>query len=300
MDLKVKIAGVEFQNPIMTASGTFSHDMEQYFDFDEIGAVTLKGIYSDEKMGNKAPRIAEVTGGILNAVGLPGIGVSRFINEILPEFKKYKKVKVIANVCGNSVEEYAEVVDKIGDRVDMFEINVSCPNVKSGCMAFGTSVDGVKQVVKAVKRKTLNPFIVKLSPNVTDIVEIAKAAEEAGADGISLINTILAMKIDVKTKKPILANNYGGLSGAAVKPVAVRMVHQVASAVSIPVIGMGGIMTGEDVAEFMLAGASGVMVGTASLITPDAPTRILHEFEKYCSENKVENMAEIIGGVVLN
>jgi dihydroorotate dehydrogenase (NAD+) catalytic subunit len=296
-NMKVNIAGVEFENPIMMASGTFSLDMEKYFNLDDLGAVTLKGVFAEPRLGNPPPRIAETASGMINSIGLQGEGVGGVIDNVLPRLKKYK-TKVIANVCGNTVGEYAEVAEKFGAHVDMLEINVSCPNVKSGGIAFGLDSCKLEEVTKEVKKVAKLPIIVKLSPNVTSIADMAKAAESGGADCVSLINTLLSMKIDVKTRKPINAINIGGLSGAAVKPVAVRMVWQVAKAVKIPVIGMGGIMTGEDVVEFMLAGASAVMVGTANLIAPTASVRIRDELEKYLIDNGINDINELVGGVI--
>lgn len=296
-NMKVNIAGVELANPIITASGTFSLDMERYFDFDELGAVTLKGVFAEARQGNPSPRIAETASGMINSVGLQGEGVDYVVAEILPKLARYK-TKVIANVCGNTPEEFADVAERFGDKVDMLELNVSCPNVKSGGIAFGLDPCKLEEVVVAARKVAKRPIIVKLSPNVTSIADMAKAAESGGADVISLVNTLLAMRIDVRSRKPINAINVGGLSGAAIKPIAVRMVWQAAKAVSIPVIGMGGIMSGEDVAEFMLAGASAVMVGTASLITPDASVRIKNEFEQYLIDSGIKDVKELVGGVI--
>lgn len=298
MNTSVNIAGVTLKNPIVTASGTFGNGWEtgQYFDLSELGGIGVKAITLKPKAGNESPRIAEVTAGILNSVGLQNPGVEHFMTYDLPNLRRYD-TKIIANISGHSIEENEEIATILDDKVDLIELNVSCPNVKNGGMAFGTDPDIVTEITKRVKAKCKVPLIVKLSPNVTNIVEIAKAAENAGADGLSLINTLLGMKIDVKSRRPILANNAGGFSGPAVKPVAIRMVWQVKKAVNIPIIGMGGIMTGEDAAEFMIAGATAVAVGTASLINPDAAKTIKDELVGFMANNNIEDINELIGSV---
>jgi len=304
MDMKVNFAGVEFKNPIVTASGTFGFGKEyaEYYDLSKLGGICVKGLTATPRLGNKPPRIAETPMGILNSVGLQNPGIDAFIKDELPNLKKQDTV-IIANISGNTIEEYAEMTEKLcnaEEKVDMIEVNVSCPNVKAGGLAFGTSADSVAAVTSAVKQVADIPIMVKLSPNVTDIVSIARAAEDAGADAISLINTILGMRIDLNTRKPVLNNNVGGLSGPAVFPVAVRMVWQVASAVSIPIMGMGGVMTGNDAVEMMLAGANLIAIGTACFDDPYAPIRIISEIEKYMKRNGIDKVSELTGKVVLN
>lgn len=298
IDLSVDIAGVKLKNPIVTASGTFANGREisKYYDLSELGAVCVKAITLEPRKGNKPPRIAETPSGILNSVGLQNGGLDFFLKYELPNLKKYD-TKIIANISGSTIEENCELARRLGNDVDLIELNISCPNVKHGGVAFGTDPLVAKEITQRVKEKCSVPLIVKLSPNVTDITEIARAAEDGGADALSLINTILGMKIDVKSRRPILANNTGGLSGPAVKPVAVRMVWQVSQCTDLPIIGMGGIMNGEDVAEFMLAGASAVAVGTANLVTPTAALDIKNEFVKFLDESCIENVNEIIGAV---
>jgi dihydroorotate dehydrogenase (NAD+) catalytic subunit len=274
----VNIAGVEWKNPITTASGTFSAEHScAFYDPALLGAVTTKGVSIEPWQGNKTPRIAETYGGMLNSVGLENKGVCAYIAGELRTLKS-AGATVICNVAGHSIDEYLAAVERLDKtNVDMLELNISCPNISCGGIAFGTDKDSAAELTREVRAITKKPLIVKLTPNVTDIVSIAKAVEGAGADAVSLINTLLGMKIDIKTGEPILANVMGGLSGPAVKPVAVRMVYQVSHAVDIPVIGMGGVMTGEDALEFLLAGASAVAVGTAALIDPVAPVRVLEE-----------------------
>ena len=300
--LQVNIGGVTLKNPIVTASGTFGFGKEygEYFDLSRLGAICVKGLTLTPRLGNPPPRIAETPSGILNSVGLQNPGVEAFVKHELPHIKKYD-TKVIANIAGNTVEEYchmAQIISK--SETDLVEMNISCPNVKQGGVAFGTDAEMVYHITHEVKKYCKQPLIVKLSPNVTDITQIAKAAESGGADALSLINTLLGMSIDIHTKKPILANNAGGLSGPAVKPVAVRMVWQVASAVKIPVIGMGGIMTGSDAIEFMLAGASAVAVGTANFSDPLACVRILEEVESYLDKYEISDINDIVGKVVVH
>jgi len=300
-NLSVNIAGVTLKNPIITASGTFGcgREMGQYVDLSEIGAVCVKAITLQPRIGNKTPRIAETPNGMLNSVGLQNPGLEHFIKYEIPNLKKYD-TKIIANISGSTIEENCIIAERLGDMVDLIELNISCPNVKEGGVAFGTNPDTVYEITQQVKKHAKVPLIVKLSPNVTDITVIAKAAESGGADALSLINTILGMRIDINTRKPILANNVGGLSGPAVKPVAVRMVYQVANAVKLPIIGMGGIMNGDDAVEFMLAGATAVAVGTANLIQPTACLDIKNELLVYLNNNGITDVNEIVGKVVLN
>lgn len=300
-NLSVNIAGVTLKNPIITASGTFGcgREMAQYFDLSEIGAVCVKAITLQPRIGNKTPRIAETPNGMLNSVGLQNPGLEHFIEYEIPNLKKYD-TKIIANISGSTIEENCIIAERLGDMVDLIELNISCPNVKEGGVAFGTNPDTVFEITQQVKKHAKVPLIVKLSPNVTDIAVIAKAAESGGADALSLINTILGMRIDINTRKPILANNVGGLSGPAVKPVAVRMVYQVANAVKLPIIGMGGIMNGNDAVEFMLAGATAIAVGTANLIQPTACVDIKNELLVYLNNNGITDVNELVGKVVLN
>ncbi|MBE6896377.1 MAG: dihydroorotate dehydrogenase [Ruminococcaceae bacterium] len=282
MDLSVNIAGVTLKNPILTASGTcgFGREMNEIFSISELGGIAGKGMTLLPKEGNDTPRIAETPSGMLNAVGLQNPGVDYYIEHELP-FMKQAGATVIANIAGSTIDDYVEIAKRISPTdTDMVEMNISCPNVKNGGLAFGTDAKIITEITRRVKDVLRQPLIVKLSPNVTSITDMALAAESAGADAVSLINTLLGMRIDIKTGKPILANTFGGLSGPAVLPVAIRMVYQVSHAVKIPVIGMGGIMSAENVLEFMYAGASAVMVGTASLIDPAAPYKILKDYEK--------------------
>ncbi len=301
MDLRVNLCGVELKNPITTASGTFGfgHEYHTFFDLSRLGGVGVKGLTPTERPGNPAPRIAETPSGILNCVGLQNPGIDRFIEEEIPFLRQFD-TKIIANVSGSTVEEYEGMVEKISDAdVDLIEMNISCPNVKCGGMTFGTQPGMVEEVVGAAKKKAKKPLIVKLSPNVTDIAEIARAAVHAGADALSLINTLLGMRIDVDTRKPILSNVMGGLSGPAVFPVAVRMVYQVRQAVDVPIIGMGGIRTGRDVAEMLLAGANAVAIGTALFADPLAPVKALEGLEAYMQSHGVERVADLTGAVCL-
>lgn len=300
MNTEIKIADVIFKNPVMTASGTFGSGMEysEFVDLDRLGAVVTKGVANVPWEGNPTPRIAETYGGMLNAIGLQNPGVDVLIERDLPFLRQFD-TKVIVNVCGKTVEDYLAVVERLGDEaVDMLEINVSCPNVKEGAIAFGQSTEALYRITKEVKKKAKQPIIMKLSPNVTDIAEMARAAESGGADCISLINTLTGMKIDVEKRRFALANKTGGLSGPAIKPVAVRMVYQAAHAVNIPVIGMGGIMTAEDALEFILAGASAVAVGMANFHNPYATTEIIEGIEEYMRRHKVEEITQLIGGVL--
>lgn len=298
-NLSVNFAGLHFSNPIVTASGTYGFGQEyaEYLDLNEIGGIAVKGLTLHERPGNPSPRVAETTAGMLNSVGLQNPGVDAFIQYQLPFLQKYN-CQILANISGNTVEEYAQMAEKLSDSgVHMIEANVSCPNVKAGGMAFGTSTQGVAEVTKAIKAKTNLPVMVKLSPNVTDIGQMAKAAEDAGADAICLINTLLGMRIDIHSRRPVLKNNMGGLSGPAIFPVALRMVYQVAKAVNIPILGMGGVMTGEDAAEMLLAGASLVGVGTACFNKPQAPITIKQELSQILETQGLSCVTELIGKV---
>lgn len=299
MNTKITIAGVEFKNPVMTASGTFGSGMEysDFVDLNQLGAVVTKGVANVPWPGNSVPRVAETYGGMLNAIGLQNPGIDVFIKRDIPFLKQYD-TKIIVNVCGKSVEDYLEVVERLGDEeVDMLEINVSCPNVKEGAIAFGQKADSLYNITSKIKAKAKQPVIMKLSPNVTDISEMAKAAEAAGADAISLINTLTGMKIDIHRRTFVLANKTGGLSGPAIKPVAVRMVYQASRAVKIPVIGMGGIANAEDAIEFLLAGASGVAVGAMNFVNPYATVEIAEGIKAYMNKYGIEDIHELIGGV---
>ena len=298
-DMRVNFCGVELKNPITTASGTFGfgHEYGEFYDLGELGGIGVKGLTPTERLGNPAPRIAETPMGILNCVGLQNPGIDRFIAEQIPYLRQFD-TKIIANVSGSSVEEYAEMIEKISDSdVDLIEMNISCPNVKCGGMTFGTQPAMVEEVVSEAKRYAKKPLIVKLSPNVTEIAEIARAAVGAGADALSLINTLLGMRIDIETRRPILSNIMGGLSGPAVFPVAVRMVYQVHQAVDVPIIGMGGIRTGRDAAEMMMAGASAVAVGTACFADPMTPVRCAKELEEFCDSHGVHSVTELTGAL---
>ncbi len=299
MNTKVTIAGVELKNPVMTASGTFGSGMEysDFVDLNKLGAVVTKGVANVPWEGNPVPRVAETWGGMLNAIGLQNPGIDLFLERDIPFLKKFD-TKIIVNVCGKTVEDYLEVVEKLSDSgVDLLEINVSCPNVKEGAIAFGQKADCLYDITSQIKKKAKQPVIMKLSPNVTDIAQMAKAAEAAGADGISLINTLTGMKIDVHRRKFVLANKTGGLSGPAIKPVAVRMVYQAAQAVKIPVIGMGGIACAEDAIEFLLAGASAVAVGAMNFVNPYTTVEVVEGIKKYMERYGVEDIRELIGAV---
>lgn len=298
MNTSVEIAGVKFKNPVMTASGTFGSGMEysDFVDLNRLGAVVTKGVANIPWEGNPVPRVAEVYGGMLNAIGLQNPGVEVFAERDL-KFLEGFDTKVIVNVCGKTVEDYLEVVERLSDekRVDMLEINVSCPNVKEGAIAFGQKADALFDITKKIKEKAKQPVIMKLSPNVTSISEMAKAAEAAGADAISLINTITGMKIDIYKKKFVLANRTGGMSGPAIKPVAVRMVYEASHAVKIPVIGMGGISDHEDAIEFIMAGATAIAVGAANFHNPYATVEIVEGIERYMTEQGIKDLSEIRG-----
>ena len=301
-NLKISFAGVNFKNPIVTASGAFGFGREygDYYDLSNLGGICVKGLTASERLGNLPPRVAETPMGMLNSVGLQNPGVDVFIAEELPFLRRFDTA-VIANISGNTIEEYVSMAEKLSDAgVDIIEVNVSCPNVKAGGMQFGVSAENVHAVAKAVKGCSAVPVMVKLSPNVTSIADMAKAAEDAGADAISLINTLLGMRIDVVSRKPVLHNNVGGLSGPAILPVAIRMVWQAAAAVNIPVMGMGGVAKGEDAVEMMLAGACLIGVGTANFTDPYAPINIIKWMQEYCMRSGIEDINDIIGKVVLN
>ena len=297
MNLEVKVAGVTFKNPVTTASGTFGSgaEFEEFVDLSALGAVTTKGVANVPWEGNPTPRIAETYGGMLNAVGLQNPGIELFCKRDIPHLKE-KGASIIVNVCGRSMEDYVDVVERLQDEpVDLLEINVSCPNVKAGGIAFGQNPDALYEITKAVKAKAKQPIIMKLSPNVTDITEMARAAEAGGSDALSLINTITGMKIDIHRRKFVLANQTGGLSGPAIKPVAVRMIYQVHKACKLPIIGMGGVMTGEDAIELMMAGATMVSVGTANFHNPRATKDVLQGIRDYMERYQIQDINEIIG-----
>lgn len=299
-DMSVTICGVTIKNPVIAASGTFGYGMEynEFYPISRLGGVSCKGTTLKERLGNHPPRIAETCAGILNSVGLQNPGLDSFISTYLPWLKK-QDTAVIANIAGSTVEEYCEIAERLsGTDVDIIELNISCPNVKQGGVSFGTSCESVAKVTSEVKKRSAKPVMVKLTPNVTDIGDIAKAAEDAGADALSLINTITGMRIDIKTRRPVLRNNTGGLSGPAVFPVAVRMVHEVYKRVSIPVVGMGGISKWEDAAEMMIAGASAVQVGTANFRDPFACIRIIEGLERFAASLGLKSIAELTGTVL--
>ncbi len=296
---KVKLAGVELKNPVMTASGTFGSGAEygDFVDLNRLGAVVTKGVANVPWAGNPTPRVAEVYGGMLNAIGLQNPGIDVFVKRDIPFLKQYD-TRIVVNVCGRTTEDYLEVAERLGEEpVDLLEINISCPNVKEGGIAFGQDPKAVEAITRAVKERARQPVIMKLSPNVTDIGEIARAAEAGGADVISLINTLTGMKIDINRRTFALANKTGGMSGPAVKPVAVRMVYQVAQAVKLPIIGMGGIVTAEDALEFIMAGATAVSVGTANFFRPCATTEVVEGLERFMEKEGVRDMTELIGCV---
>lgn len=294
LDLNVTIAGVTLDNPITTASGTFSaRESGEFYDINELGAMITKGVSSVPWGGNPTPRIAEAYGGMLNSVGLQNPGVDAFLAEELPYLRTFRP-RIIVNVAGKSIGDYCEAVEKLSEAdVDLLEINISCPNIKAGGISFGADPKQAAEITREIKKVSAKPILMKLTPNVTDIAEIARAVEAEGADGISLINTLLGMRIDVCRRKPVLQNGMGGLSGPAVKPVAVRMVYQVRRAVDVPIIGLGGIMTGEDAAEFLMAGADAVSVGTAALIDPTAPVRIKKELIGFMKQYGYKNLQQI-------
>ncbi|MEY8297144.1 MAG: dihydroorotate dehydrogenase [Emergencia timonensis] len=299
VDTKVTLSGITLDNPVIPASGTFGYGREfaEIYDINILGSISFKGTTKDARLGNPLPRIAECTGGLINSVGLQNPGVEAVCKEELPNLAKIYKKPLIANISGFSIEEYtacARAMDK-ESQVGILEVNVSCPNVHNGGMAYGVCAESAAEVTRAVKAVTTKPVYIKLSPNVTDIVEIAKACEDAGADGISLINTILGMRIDIKTRKPVIANKMGGFSGPAIFPVAVRMVYQVANAVKIPVIGMGGVSSARDVIEMMMAGATAVQIGAANLVNPYACKEIIEDLPRVCEELGIEKLSDMIG-----
>ena len=297
MNLSVEIAGVKMKNPVTTASGTFGSGAEysQFVELDKLGAVTTKGVANVPWPGNPTPRIAETYGGMLNAIGLQNPGIDVFVKRDIPYLKE-KNATIIVNVCGRSVEDYVEVVERLGDEpVDLLEINVSCPNVKEGGIAFGQDPKALYEITKEIKAKAKQPIMMKLSPNVTDITEMARAAEAAGSDALSLINTLTGMKIDIQKRKILLANQTGGMSGPAIKPVAVRMVYQTAHAVNIPIVGMGGIANASDALEFIMAGATAVAVGTANFRNPYATLEVIEGIEEYMKNNGIEDIHDLIG-----
>ncbi len=299
MNTKVTIAGVEFKNPVMTASGTFGSGMEygEFIDLNRLGAVVTKGVANVPWPGNPTPRVAETYGGMLNAIGLQNPGIDVFVERDLPFLGRFD-TKIIVNVCGKTVEDYLEVVERLSEcPVDMLEINVSCPNVKEGAIAFGQDAECLYDITAKIKEKARQPIIMKLSPNVTDIAQMARAAEAAGADAISLINTITGMKIDIHKRTFALANRTGGMSGPAIKPVAVRMVYQASHAVKIPVIGMGGIANAEDAIEFLLAGASAVAVGAMNFVNPYTTVEVVEGIEAYMKQYGIEEIGELVGAV---
>lgn len=299
MNTKVNLAGVELKNPVMTASGTFGSGAEysEFVDLSRLGAVVTKGVANVPWPGNPTPRIAEVYGGMLNAIGLQNPGIDVFVKRDIPFLKQYD-TKIIVNVCGKTTEDYIEVVERLGDEpVDLLEINISCPNVKKGGIAFGQDPKAVEAITREVKKHAKQPVIMKLSPNVTDITVMAKAAEAGGADVLSLINTLTGMKIDINRRTFAIANKTGGMSGPAVKPIAVRMVYQVANAVKVPIIGMGGIAAAEDALEFIMAGATAVSVGTANFYNPYATVEIAEGIENYMKSHQIEDIHELIGCV---
>ncbi|MCI8527685.1 MAG: dihydroorotate dehydrogenase [Lachnospiraceae bacterium] len=300
MNTEVTLAGIKLKNPVMTASGTFGSGMEygEFVDLNRLGAVVTKGVANVPWQGNPTPRVAEVYGGMLNAIGLQNPGIDVFMERDIPFLKQYD-TKMIVNVCGKTVEDYIEVVERLGEEpaVSMLEINVSCPNVKEGAIAFGQEAHALYGITNEIKKHAKQPVMMKLSPNVTDITEMARAAEAGGCDAISLINTITGMKIDIHKKRFVLANKTGGMSGPAIKPIAVRMVYQAAHAVKVPIVGMGGIATGEDAIEFLLAGATAVSIGAMNFVNPYATIEVIEGIEKYMRDYQVENVSELIGAV---
>lgn len=302
MNTKINFAGIEMKNPVTVASGTFGYGREfsNFFDLSKLGGIITKGTSLKPKSGNKPPRVCETASGMLNSIGLQNPGVEYFAQNDLPFLRKFDTA-IIVNACGSTIDEYVELCKILNTLdIDGVELNLSCPNVKAGCMAFGNTYDGVKEITSKVRKVLQKPLIVKLTPNVTNIAEIAKAVEDAGADGVSLINTLLGMKIDINKRKPVLANNTGGLSGPAIKPVAVRMVYQVAQAVKIPILGMGGIVNGEDAIEFMLAGASAISIGAGNLISPTTSINTISQIEDYMRKNNIQDIKEIVGKVEMN
>lgn len=302
MNTTINLAGIEMKNPVTVASGTFGYGREfsQFFDLSKLGGIITKGTTLKPKSGNKPPRICETPSGMINSIGLQNPGVEYFAQNDLPFLRKFDTA-VIVNACGSTVEEYVELCKILNTLdIDGVELNLSCPNVKAGCMAFGNSYEGVREITSKVRKVLDKPLIVKLTPNVTDIASIAKGAEDGGADAVSLINTLLGMSIDIDKRKPILANNTGGLSGPAIKPVAVRMVYQVSKAVNIPILGMGGIVDGKDAIEFILAGATAISIGAGNFIDPYASVNTVKGIEEYMKKYNIENLEDIIGTVKMN
>ena len=302
MDTKINFAGIEMKNPVTVASGTFGYgrEFQDFIDLNRLGAIITKGTSLKPRPGNKAPRICETASGMLNSIGLQNPKVEYFAEVDLPFLRKFD-TKIIVNACGSTIEEYVELCKILNTLdIDGVELNLSCPNVKAGCLAFGTTYEGVKNVTSQVRKVLDKPLIVKLTPNVTDITAPAKGAEDAGADAISAINTLLGMKIDINKRAPILANNTGGLSGPAIKPVAVRCVYQIAQSVNIPVMGLGGIMNGEDAIEFMIAGASTISIGAGNFVNPTVAVKTIDGIENYMKKNKIEDLKEIIGSIKMN
>lgn len=302
MNTKVNLAGIKMKNPVTVASGTFGYGREysEFFDLSKLGGIITKGTSLKAKNGNKPSRVYETASGMLNSIGLQNPGVEYFAQNDLPFLRKFDTA-IIVNACGSNIEEYVELCKILNTLdIDGVELNLSCPNVKEGCMAFGNTYEGVKQVTSEVRKVLDKPLIVKLTPNVTNIANIAKAVEDAGADGVSLINTLLGMKIDIDKRKPVLANNTGGLSGPAIKPVAVRMVYQVAQAVNIPILGMGGIVNGDDAIEFMLAGANAISIGAGNFINPYTSINTIEGIEDYMKKYNIEDINDIVGTVEMN
>ena len=302
MNTKINFAGIEMKNPVTVASGTFGYGREfnDFFDLSKLGGIITKGTSLKPRSGNKPPRVCETASGMLNSIGLQNPGVEYFAQNDLPFLRKFDTA-IIVNACGSSIDEYVELCKILNTLdIDGVELNLSCPNVKAGCLAFGNTYEGVKEVTTQVRKVLDKPLIVKLTPNVTNIAQIAKAVEDAGADGVSLINTLLGMKIDIDKRRPVLANNTGGLSGPAIKPVAVRMVYQVAQAVNIPVLGMGGIVNGEDAIEFMLAGANAVSIGAGNFISPTTSIDTIAGIENYMKKHNIQDINEIVGTVEMN
>ncbi len=302
MKTSVNFAGIEMKNPVTVASGTFGYgrEFQEFIDLNKLGAIITKGTSLKPRAGNKPPRICETASGMLNSIGLQNPGVEYFAKTDLPFLKQFD-TKIIVNACGNTVEEYVELCKILNTLdIDGVELNLSCPNVKAGCLAFGTTYEGVKNVTSQVRKVLDKPLIVKLTPNVTDITATAKGAEDAGADGISAINTLLGMKIDIEKRRPILGINTGGLSGPAIKPVAVRCVWQIANSVKIPVMGLGGIMNGEDAIEFMIAGATAVSIGAGNFVEPSTSIKTIEEIEEYMKKHNIEDINEIIKSIQTN
>lgn len=302
MNTKINFAGIEMKNPVTVASGTFGYGREfsGFFDLGKLGGIITKGTSLKPKSGNKPPRVCETASGMLNSIGLQNPGVEYFAENDLPFLRKFDTA-IIVNACGSSIDEYVKLCKILNTLdIDGVELNLSCPNVKAGCIAFGNTYEGVKEVTSQVRKVLDKPLIVKLTPNVTNIAEIAKAVEDAGADGVSLINTLLGMKIDINKRRPVLANNTGGLSGPAIKPVAVRMVYQVSQAVNIPILGMGGILNGEDAIEFMLAGAKAISIGAGNFISPTTSIDTIAGIENYMKKYNVNDISEIVGKVEMN